>query len=125
MLMGELSSSKVIAKSTAIQFSKKDVGSVCIVGDVNFNVGCDDIFTVCNTVFEIPKARHIPARHFLEDSAYYMNVFGDVVKTKEILRSKLKSNREFMFDLMMQIWGEDFEDINNEIHESIRVRFFQ
>ncbi|MDO4975611.1 MAG: hypothetical protein Q4E61_04795, partial [Alphaproteobacteria bacterium] len=76
-------------------------------------------------VFEYPGCIHIPSKHYIEDEGYYINAFGELLKTKQVINNDLKSNREFLFDLMKSIFSDNFDSINNEVKIYIRNNFFE
>lgn len=108
------------------ELNKNDLEFICVIGDIKTNLqNYSGVDIICNSVFPIENATNIPAKHFLEDSAYYVNVFKKIVKTKQISKNNLKSNREFIFDIMKAVFKDDFYDINMEIHQSIRDKYFK
>ena len=123
MLMNNISD-KIPISDLFTRFNKHDIRFICVVGDLSYNLNSGEIFTIYNSVLKKDENEYIPSKHFTEDSTYHMNVFGEIIKTNEVIKSNLKSNREFLFDLMKNIFTDEFDDINNEIHKSIRKRFF-
>jgi len=109
-----------------LKFNRHDVKFAFIVGDLGYKSDYNDILTIQHVSFDDPKQKkdeYLQSTHFLEDSGFYINVFGEIVQTKKVLDSDLKSNREFIFELMSAIYGEDFQDINEEIKREIRDVF--
>ena len=109
-------------------FNKHDIKVICIVGELGYKPDYNDIPTIQHSVFNNKgqkKDEYLSSKHFLEDSGFFINIFGKVIKTNQILESKLRSNKEFIFDLMSIIYGSDFQDINEEIHQEIRDVFFK
>lgn len=124
MFVKDISDYKSTCRLTK-ELNKNDLEFICVVGDIENSLqqykGVD---IICNSVFPKENAKNIPAKHFLEDSACYLNIFRKIVKTKKIVDSSVKSNREFMFDIMKAVFGDDFYDINMLIHQSIRDKYF-
>ena len=106
------------------KFNKHDLNFICVVGDLNCDLNSEEIFTVYHSVYEKEGAKYIPSKHFTEDATYHVDIFNKIIKTTKVIHNDLKSNREFLFDLMANVLGDDFEDINDDIHSSIRKTFF-
>lgn len=108
-------------------FNKHDIQFICLIGDFNRDLKFADVPVFSHSVFPPDSgiARHVPAKHYIEDSAYYLNVFNEVVKTRTVISNGLKSHREFLFDLMSRVFGDAFHDINYDVHAAIKDRFFR
>lgn len=108
------------------KFNKHDILSLCIIGDTNYELKIPvGIYAISNSVFNFPNCIHIPSKHYTEDEGYYINIFNELLKTKNVINNNLKSNREFLFDLMQNIFGNDFDSINHEAKQYIRNNFFK
>lgn len=106
------------------KFTKHDILSLCIVGDLNDAPQISpDIYAVSNSVFTIPNSINIPARHYTEDEAYYVNVFKETRNTRKVISSDLKSNREFVTDIAKNIFVTNFDSIKSEVHKYIKNNF--
>jgi hypothetical protein len=108
-----------------VKFNKHDLRFICQIGDTQPIALNPAIFYVKNSVFEsdLENGIHIPARHFLEDSCFYLNIFKKIVRTNGTSAKNLISNREFLFALLQAVFEEDFYDINEEIQNKIRNKF--
>ena len=108
------------------KFNKHDILSFCIIGDIDYDLKIsEETYAISNSVFEYPGCIHIPSKHYIEDEGYYINAFGELLKTKQVINNDLKSNREFLFDLMKSIFSDNFDSINNEVKIYIRNNFFE
>lgn len=108
------------------KFNQHDVKFIFIVGDIGYKSDYNDIPTIQIAPFDDPRQKrneYIQSKHFLEESGFYVNVFGEIVKTKKVLDSDVRSNVEFVFDLMSAIYGEDFQDVTERVKEDARETF--
>lgn len=107
------------------KFNKHDISSICLIGDIDYDIHVpEDTLAVSNSVFKIPGTIHIPAKHYLEDSTYYVNVFKEVIETNKVIANNLKSNREFLFDITQNIFSDLLDTVNDDVHKYIRDSFF-
>lgn len=108
------------------KFNKHDILSLCIIGNVDYKLNIpDETYAVSNSVFDFSNCINIPSKHYTEDECYYINIFNELLKTKKIINNDLKSSREFIFDLMQNIFGSDFDSINEEVKHYIKNDFFE
>jgi hypothetical protein len=86
----------------------RDIRFICIIGEVTQAArqiidelyhDDDPIEIIQFSPFDQGYASFVPTRHFLEDSAQYLNIFGDIVETKACCNTALKSNRELTEDM--------------------------
>lgn len=104
-----------------------DTKFVCIVGDIcQKRHSYNNIPIIQHSVSKaIAESEHLSSAHFLEEEGFYVNIFGDTIKTKKIVESSFRSNREFVFDLMKAVFGESFVDINEDVKIEMRDIFFR
>ena len=104
------------------EYNIHDIKNIFIAGDVSNIKNYNNIPVIQHSVFHNDeKLTHMQASHFLENSGFYMNIFGEIINTKKILNSDFKSNQELLFDIMSKLYGEHFADINAEIHDEMRA----
>jgi hypothetical protein len=106
-----------------LKFNKNDLRFICQIGDTSITIPNKDILYIKNSVFQDDSENcvYIPSKHFLEDSCFYLNIFGNIIKTNGVNQRNLKSNREFLFNLMSSVFKDEFYDINEEIQNEIRA----
>ena len=105
-------------------FNQHDLKFICVVGDLDHDINVKDVLKVFHSVVAKNDFEYIPSKHFIEDTTYHKNIFGEIVKTNRIISNDLKSHREFLFDLMANVFGSEFNDINSDIHSQLRKNFF-
>lgn len=108
------------------KFNRHDILSLSIIGDIDYELKVsEDTYAISNSVFKYTGCIHIPSKHYIEDENWYINIFRELLKTKRAINSNLKSNREFLFDLMKNIFENNFDSINDEVKRYIKNAFFE
>ncbi len=108
------------------KFNKHDILSLCIIGNIDYELKIpEDTYAISNSVFKYTGYVHIPSKHYIEDESWYINIFRELLKTKRVINSNLKTNREFLFDLMENIFEDNFDSINDKVKRYIKNNFFE
>ena len=109
-------------------FNRHDVKFIFIAGDLDYKSDYNSIPTIQHSAFcnhKLKIQEHLRSKHFLEDSGFYINIFGKIVKTEKIISTNLISNNGFLFDLLSEMYGSNFFDINEEIQQELQNVFFK
>ncbi len=93
------------------EYNQHDIRFACIVGQhSDISIKNVDIMQVVG-------------KHFLEDQAYFVNVFEKIVKTKPMISSEVVSTREFFISVLRAMYKEQSRDVLHRIQEKIKTIF--
>ncbi len=106
-------------------YNRNDVQMICVIGNIEVGIQDFDCYSVSHSVKPIENMDHIPSKHYIEDSSYYLNVFGEHIKTISAIQCDLTSNLDFVRDIIKSYYQEDFENIEKEINAEIQLKFFK